>query len=127
MICADRKARAFGGVEGRLCTRGARDDRAARDQPSYVAGIGFDGWPDASSFSVASTIVTNVCARGVSVPTDHARRRRHLTPAGPVDSHLLREEKGAEIRHACYIMCLHCMPHLQACRSSVCPGGFSQW
>ncbi len=26
-----------------------------------------------------------------------------------------------------YIICLHCMPHLQECRSSACPGVLSQW
>jgi hypothetical protein len=26
-----------------------------------------------------------------------------------------------------YIMCFHCMPHLQECRSSECPGVLSQW
>jgi len=63
-------------------------------------------------------------------PRDARRRRAaagmgHASDGEAARTHAYAPGEGA-IRRVCYIMCFHCIPHLQACRSSACPGDFAQ-
>ena len=72
---------------------------------------------DADTMLVSRAARRRKAAAGWDTPLTARRPGTHAYAPG---------EGGEEIRRVCYIMCFHCIPHLQACRSSACPGDFAQ-